>query len=59
MELLVTLGLSIVWLHEKLTGSQWLGVAILCISTLLVYFEKVPVNRKPGRGGWLGWLTPP
>lgn len=59
LELLVTLGLSIVWLQEKLTSSQWLGVAILCTSTLLVYFEKDPANRKPGRRGWLGWLTPP
>jgi drug/metabolite transporter (DMT)-like permease len=59
LELLVTLGFSIVWLQEKLTSSQWLGVAILCMSTLLVYFEKVSGNRKPGRGGWLGWLTPP
>lgn len=59
MELLVTLGLSIVWLKESLTGSQWLGAAILCLSTLLVYFEKPPTTRNPGRGGWLGWLTPP
>jgi drug/metabolite transporter (DMT)-like permease len=59
LELLVTLGLSIVWLQEKLTSPQWLGVAILCTSTLLVYFEKDPANRKPGRRGWLGWLTPP
>lgn len=59
LELLVTLGLSIVWLQEKLTGSQWIGAAILCMSTLLVYFEKFSVNRNPGRGGWFGWLTPP
>ena len=59
MELLVTLGLSIVWLKESLTNSQWLGAAILCVSTLLVYFEKPPTARKPSRGGWLGWLTPP
>jgi drug/metabolite transporter (DMT)-like permease len=59
LELLVTLGFSIVWLQEKLTNSQWLGVAILCISTLLVYFEKDSGNRKPGRAGWLGWITPP
>ena len=59
LELLVTLGLSIVWLHERLTSPQWLGVAILCSSTLLVYFERDSGNRKPGRGGWLGWLTPP
>ena len=59
LELLVTLGFSIVWLQEKLIGSQWIGAAILCLSTLLVYFEKVSVNRRPGRSGWLGWLTPP
>jgi drug/metabolite transporter (DMT)-like permease len=59
LELLVTLGLSIVWLKESLTPSQWLGAGILGLSTLLVYFEKPPSTRKPGRGGWLGWLTPP
>jgi len=59
LELLVTLGLSIVWLHESLTSSQWVGAGILCLSTLLVYFEKPRFDRKPGRGGWLGWLTPP
>jgi drug/metabolite transporter (DMT)-like permease len=59
LELLVALGLSILWLKESLTVSQWLGAGILCTSTLLVYFEKTPITRKPGRGGWLGWLTPP
>ena len=59
LELLVTLGLSIAWLKESLSASQWLGAAILCISTLLVYFEKPSTTHKPGRGGWLGWLTPP
>ena len=59
LELLVTVGLSIVWLQESLTASQWIGAGILCISTLLVYFEKPPGERKPNRGGWLSWLTPP
>jgi drug/metabolite transporter (DMT)-like permease len=59
LELLVTLGFSIIWLQEKLTGSQWIGAAILCMSTLLVYFEKVSTIRKPDRKGWLGWLAPP
>jgi drug/metabolite transporter (DMT)-like permease len=59
LELLVTIAVSIVWLQEKLTGSQWLGIAILCMSTLLVYFEKATGSRRPSRGGWLGWLTPP
>lgn len=59
LELLVTLGFSIVWLQENLTSSQWFGAAILCASTLSVYFEKSSTNRKPSRGGWLGWITPP
>jgi len=59
LELLVTLGLSIIWLSETFSLSQWLGASILCASTLLVYFEKNPTIRKPGRTGWLGWITPP
>ena len=59
LELLVTIGLSIIWLHESLTISQWFGAGVLCLSTLLVYFEKPNINHKPGRGGWLAWLTPP
>ena len=59
LELLVTIGLSIVWLNETLTTSQWIGAAILCTSMLLVYFDRPTEIRKPGRGGWLSWLTPP
>lgn len=59
LELLVTVGLSIFWLQESLTLTQWIGAGILCASTLLVYFEKHPGERKPHRGGWLSWLTPP
>jgi len=56
LELLVTLGLSLVWLNESLSPSQWIGAAILILSTLLVYFEKPPQNKPPHRGGWLSWL---
>jgi len=59
LELLVALLLSNLWLRESLTPTQWIGAAILCVTTLLVYFEKHTDDRKPGRGGWLGWLTPP
>jgi drug/metabolite transporter (DMT)-like permease len=59
LELLVTIGLSIVWLQETLTPTQWIGASILIASTLLVYFEKPTGERKPHRGGWLSWLTPP
>jgi drug/metabolite transporter (DMT)-like permease len=59
LELLVTVGLSIFWLQETLTQTQWVGTGILIASTLLVYFEKPTGERKPHRGGWLSWLTPP
>jgi len=59
LELLVTIGLSILWLQETLTPTQWIGAGILITSTLLVYFDKPTSERKPHRGGWLSWLTPP
>jgi drug/metabolite transporter (DMT)-like permease len=59
LELLVTIGLSILWLQEKLTPTQWIGAGTLMTSTLLVYFEKTIDTKKPHRGGWLSWLTPP
>jgi drug/metabolite transporter (DMT)-like permease len=59
LELLVTIGFSIIWLQETLTQTQWVGAGILVTSTMLVYFEKPTGERKPHRGGWLSWLTPP
>jgi len=58
LELLVTIGLSLLWLNETFTPMQWIGAGILILSTLLVYFEK-PVMRTPHHGGWLSWLRPP
>jgi drug/metabolite transporter (DMT)-like permease len=59
LELLVAVGLSIIWLKETLTLPQWVGAGLLIASMMLVYFEKHPGDRKPHRGGWLSWLTPP
>lgn len=59
LELLVTIVLSIVWLHESLSPLQWVGTIILFLSALLVYFDKSTTIRRPSRGGWLSWLTPP
>jgi len=60
MELIVTIGLSLVWLNETLTPTQWIGAAILILSTLLVYFETPLDNRNPPHhSGWLSWLRPP
>jgi len=59
LELIVAIGLSISWLKETLTFPQWVGACLLIASMLLVYFDKHPEERKPYRGGWLSWLTPP
>lgn len=59
LELLVALGLSITWLHEKLAQTQWIGAGILSISILLMYFDKPATVRRPAKSGWLGWLRPP
>ncbi len=59
LELLVAVGLSIFWLQETLSPKQWIGASMLIVSMMLVYFEKHPGDRKPHRGGWLSWLTPP
>lgn len=58
-ELLVTISISHVWLHEKLTTLQWLGVAALVISLMLVRTEKFTPPHKGGREGWLSWIRPP
>lgn len=59
LELLVTIGLSIIWLHETLSPSQWVGAGILGLTILLVRFEKTSTPRPYGKGGWLSWLRPP
>ena len=57
-ELLITVLFAHLWLSERLNIYQWLGVAILIISLVLVKFEKPPKKRQ-AVGGWLSWLSPP
>jgi drug/metabolite transporter (DMT)-like permease len=58
-ELLVTITISYTWLHEKLTTIQWLGVAALVVSLMLVRTEKYIPPHKGGHEGWLSWIRPP
>jgi drug/metabolite transporter (DMT)-like permease len=58
LELIVTVGFSIFWLHESFSTSQWLGGVLLGLSILLVYYEP-PTSNVQGKGGWLSWLRPP
>jgi drug/metabolite transporter (DMT)-like permease len=57
-ELLVTIVMSHLWLHERLTIAQWMGVALLVVSLWMVLLEK-QVPRRMYTGGWLSWLRPP
>jgi drug/metabolite transporter (DMT)-like permease len=58
LELIVTVGFSILWLRESFSTSQWLGGVLLGLSILLVYYEP-PTSNVQGKGGWLSWLRPP
>jgi drug/metabolite transporter (DMT)-like permease len=57
-ELLVAILFSHLWLNETLTGFQWMGMAGLGLSLLLVWFEK-PVEHPIHTHGLLSFLQPP
>jgi len=57
-ELLVAVFFSHWWLGERLSTLQWMGMAGLGISLLMVWFEK-PTNHPGQPHGFLGWLQPP
>ena len=56
-ELVVALLFSHLWLGERFSTGQWIGVGILMISLLLVAFEEPP-PKKISTGGFLSWLRP-
>ena len=58
-ELLVTLLLGALWLGERLSGVQWIGVLVLVGSLLLAHGEPAPAPRIDGKSGWLAWLHAP
>jgi drug/metabolite transporter (DMT)-like permease len=57
-EILVTVLLSGLWLHERLAALQWAGAATLVSSLLLVRFEQ-PAPRRADMRGWFAWIRPP
>ena len=58
-ELLVAVLFSHLLLHETLTRHQWMGMAGLGISLLLVLFEKPAPHPPTHPHGLLSWLQPP
>jgi drug/metabolite transporter (DMT)-like permease len=57
-EVLVTVILSSILLHERLTPHQWLGATLLCVSLVLVGLDRIPPQKRLATG-WLSWLNPP
>jgi len=57
-ELLVAILFSHLLLDESLTKLQWLGMAGLAVSLLLVWFESPPTHPNHPHG-LLGWIQPP
>jgi drug/metabolite transporter (DMT)-like permease len=57
-EMLITLVFSFIWLGERLSWQQWLGVTIMLSSIGLAFLDK---STPPGRSrvSWLSWLRPP
>lgn len=57
-ELLITVVLAQVFLHEQLQPGQWLGAVLIVLSLILVTFEKPSSIKKKGKG-FLYWLNTP
>lgn len=56
-ELFVTVLLAYCWLGERLAPGQWIGVALLGISLLLVGYDRfTPEKQQDSK--WLAWLHP-
>jgi len=58
-ELLVSLLVSFVWLHESFTLVQWAGAFLLVTSLILIGFEKIRPEERRTVGGLLSWIRSP
>jgi len=58
-ELLVTLFVSYIWLHERLETMQWVGAGLLGASLILVGFERISSEKKRSASRLFRWLRPP
>jgi drug/metabolite transporter (DMT)-like permease len=57
-ELLISITVGHLWLHENLQTVQWIGAVLLGLSLILISFEKIKPEQRRTRG-LLGWLRPP
>ncbi|KAF0111455.1 MAG: hypothetical protein FD147_938 [Chloroflexi bacterium] len=57
-ELLITVVLAQIVLHETLTPIQWVGAFLIALNLILVSYDKPTSVKRFGRG-FLNWLNPP
>ncbi len=57
-ELLVTVIFAMIFLHETLELSQWMGALIIGLNMLLMAYDKPTAVKRTGKG-FLFWLNPP
>jgi drug/metabolite transporter (DMT)-like permease len=57
-ELIVSITVGHIWLHDTLNSSQWIGALFLCSSLILIGFDKIQPEKRRVRG-ILSWLRPP
>jgi len=56
-ELLVTIFFAHIWLHERLSGTQWIGAVLLLISLCLVMWDRSGAPKQK-KSGWINELSP-
>jgi drug/metabolite transporter (DMT)-like permease len=57
-ELLITVILAQIYLHESLTPVQWIGAFLISLNLVLVGYDKPTTIKRFGKG-FLNWLNPP
>jgi drug/metabolite transporter (DMT)-like permease len=57
-ELLITIVLAQIFLHESLTPNQWIGALLIALNLILVGYDKPTISKRLGKG-FLSWLNVP
>jgi Predicted permease, DMT superfamily len=57
-ELIVTIVIAQLWLHDRLAIDQWIGAFLIVLNLVLAAFDKNAPQKRHARG-FLRWLDPP
>jgi drug/metabolite transporter (DMT)-like permease len=57
-ELIVTIVIAQIWLHDRLSVDQWIGAFLIILNLILAAFDKNAPQKRQATG-FLRWLDPP